>query len=211
MLGQYQFPQVSWKPINVARTNKGFADLDFQFNSFKKTFLREKPDVVHATLLLGANDLCPSQDPLGHFNTANLEKNFQSFLTKLDELTGNIPIEIVLVNLLRIPDLGETRFTQAKIFLGLTCAQVRQTIKTCKHMISWKNEYEKQLAQNDVDSVNAFLNFARKQQWKNLKIKMANGIQNDRFETSDLATDCFHPGKLGQQHIADKVWQSVEP
>lgn len=209
LLGKYQIPQISWKAINVARTNKGFADLNFQFENFKKSFLKEKPQTVHATLLLGANDLCPSKDPLGQFDTTVIEERYREFLTKLDNLTEGVPTEVVVVNLLRIPDLGESRFAKAKIFIGLTCAEVRSKINTCKHMITWKTDFEKILAQTDVDRLNDVLNQAPLQPFKNITVKMADGIQNNRFETSDLATDCFHPGKLGQQHIADKVWTSI--
>lgn len=206
--GRFQIPQVSWSAYNVAITGQTFDSLPKQFADLKAKFEEMKPDYLHVTLFLGSNDLCNYQGPMSTFQTQSLEVQLRQFMEKLDQLPLQSEKKLVVVNLLRIPDLNEDKFLNAKAFLAVTCRDVRQLLRTCPYLTHWNTITEKALAQIEVDRVNDMLNLAPKFNYPTLQTHVANGIKDLQFEPQDIAMDCFHPGKTGQQAIADQIWKT---
>jgi lysophospholipase L1-like esterase len=165
--------------------------------------------VKYITLFIGANDACSTQTSGGTPDdemAQSLMKGFEA----LSQIEQSEPIRVLVVGLPKIPSLAEANIRESSTLLGLSCHFVRdEVLGTCHSLLDWKNDgeyFEKLGIVADKNAVIQSVTETAAQAFPNLQIHYTARLWNVEIKPEQLAIDCFHPGRLGQQVLADELW-----
>jgi lysophospholipase L1-like esterase len=163
----------------------------------------------YVVLLIGANDACSDDTPLGT-PEGTVRKGLEDTFDVLSQIQQAEPIRILMAGIPKIPDLGRPEVTKSKTVLGMTCSFFRDDfLQSCAPLLNWKSneEYEKRVAV--VEHFNQLLeNIAHEANARhpNLQVVFTNQLYHTAIGPQLLALDCFHPSREGQQTISSALW-----
>jgi lysophospholipase L1-like esterase len=176
-------------------TTKGFLE---QVKKSKAEQIKKDYELDIATVLIGANNYCHK---LPDFNQASAELK-----EGLDLLLQDTETKVVFV---QMPDANMVRpIAKKKTLLNRL---------TCEALWNWKKFYCHRILHNDED-------WAREEVkswlagWEEIARDYQNryperffiGSMSEDIHPSDIAADCFHPSKYGQQKISANVMTQIK-
>jgi lysophospholipase L1-like esterase len=195
---------------NVSRPGKRADDLESQAAEIVKASKAGLfHSILYATLMIGNNDACSRSTPEGTPND-KMKASLRAGFRKLSEVVQDTPIRVLVSSLPRIAELGEGRIRLAKTLWGMRCQRIRNGIMSlCEPMVTWKSdsEYREKLAVLDRKNQAIFeAAMEARNEFPNLDIHYSDRLRHERLSADQLAVDCFHPGKMGQEKVSLLLW-----
>ena len=193
--------------FNVARAGAKTNELLKQISRLDaKLAVNPKMRLIYVTLLMGSNDVCDEVEP------SEITRNISRALDRLNRLPSNGKIVVLIAGLPPIHQLGLAKIANHTALAGLTCEAVQQQrLRFCdKFTKSSSGEF---FASNKeaVDLTNEKIAqvVAQAKNLANLRLVFAPGFSKADVAPESMAFDCFHPNELGQEAIADTLWQDL--
>jgi hypothetical protein len=139
----------------------------------------------------------------------SIEKAFK----KLALIRQQDPIKVLMIAMPRIADLGAPDIRHAEVIKGMTCELVRDVLlKYCPKLTRWNTQAEylraAQVVTEKVDLLRTLAQEFQARYPQNFVIHFSDALQTFPISRDLLAIDCFHPNDLGQQKVADLLWNS---
>lgn len=195
--------------LNAAIPGKETDNLEAQATKVVEKVRTDRSVLKYVTLLIGANDVCSSESPVGTPND-KFYAGMMKGLAKLAEIQQADPIRILMPGMPRIPDLGFPRILEQRTTLGMTCKKARdQILKFCNPMTVWSTESEYRQRRAVVEGKNDLLRQVARdanERYPNLDIHYTDAVWNWELTPSVLAIDCFHPSQDGQSLLSSVLW-----
>jgi lysophospholipase L1-like esterase len=168
--------------------------------------------VEYVTLFIGNNDACSSDSPVGTPNV-KMRESIEKAFKKLALIRQQDPIKVLMIAMPRIADLGAPDIRHAEVIKGMTCELVRDVLlKYCPKLTRWNTQAEylraAQVVTEKVDLLRTLAQEFQARYPQNFVIHFSDALQTFPISRDLLAIDCFHPNDLGQQKVADLLWNS---
>lgn len=194
--------------LNTAFPQDKTTDMREQAEQVVRAMSSGKYDTLeYVTVLVGADDACTA--PVAG-REDELEQNLMRMFERLASIAQSQPIRILLVGIPRIPNLGTPGFRRAKTVFGLSCETVRNKILGfCNSLLLWNSPSEYDQDMKVVEDMNRVLRVSAEEangKFRNLEVVYSDRLYDLSIPLGVLAADCFHPGRIGQQAIADQTW-----
>jgi lysophospholipase L1-like esterase len=189
--------------VNAAENGKRVADLPKQIEKFAQAIRTQKYErLAYVTMLIGANDVC-YDTPNDQFR-ASLENAF----SQLAQIKQDRPIRMFVMSIPNIADLGREEINKAVISAGITCGAFRNRLNACRNVLKWETQEEYEQRREVVRKKNDILREVATKAYSNLDVRYSNALFESRIEVTDLAIDCFHPNRTGQEKLSKLAWQA---
>jgi lysophospholipase L1-like esterase len=169
------------------------------------------PDrIALVTILIGANDVCQGNG--SHSEEATMKADLLTALSRISAL-GGTRTRVFFSSIPNVPDLSQPEILQRPAEFGLTCKEVREkVVNFCPALLNWSTSAEYQAGSARVRRMNERLRSIADEargRYNNLDIQFDSSLYELSIPSSQLAYDCFHPGRDGQKRIADLFWNAM--
>ncbi len=163
----------------------------------------------YVTFMIGANDACAEDSPVGTPNEKMAEQ-LKSAFGVLAQIYQEERIKVLVSVIPKIPELGRKDVMETRTLGFLTCEQMRNEImKYCNSITVWhsQEEYEKHL--QVVIEKNLLIEKVVQEmsaEYPQLDLHLSHRFYEADIHPEELAADCFHPNQNGQERISNELW-----
>ena len=201
----------SLEAINVAVMNATAADAVKQARQLARKVRSDRYDgLLYVTYLVGANDACSDAGPTGTPRD-QMRASVLAALTELSALgTPSQPVRVLMAAIPRIPDLARPAIRHHPTILGMKCSELREDVlNMCAPLFDWKTPEQYAARMRVVDEKNAVLQevaLEAHDRFPGLEVVFSDRFYSHDIDVRELAADCFHPGRTGQERLAQELW-----
>ena len=202
-------PGSSLVSLNLAVTGAKAVDVVAQSQKLLAEMASGKYKALkYVTLMVGANDLCDPKVPEGTPD-ATLRSQLDSIFDHLDAIPQTEPIRVLVVGVMRLPELGTPAINGARTTMGVKCGLIHKLVPYCTQYTTWEtlDEYHRLLAL--VEHKNELIHSSANQsrgRWPHLMIHYTDKTYRAPLFTQLMAADCYHPNKVGQSVLSTTLW-----
>ncbi len=200
------------KVINMAESGAHVSDIKRQLkNALNQISPSSYDHIALIAMTIGANDACRSGENRPN-EAADISNSIQDAFAQIAGPRGK-PVPIFVAPAPKIPDLGKEHILQTRVYGLLTCAHLRTVYNSgCENMVVWKTEDEYELRMNRVRFINSAIQIGVDQarsQLVGIDAIYDPSFFEESVDPDHLAVDCFHPGRIGQSHLAENFWSAM--
>ena len=140
-----------------------------------------------------------------------MRASVQAALRELSALgTPSHPVRVLMAAIPKIPDLGAPEIRRHSTILNMKCSKLREDIlDLCAPMLRWKTPEEYAARMRVIEEKNAILRevaLEARDRFDGLEVVFSDRFFRYEVDVRELAADCFHPGRSGQERLAQELW-----
>ena len=192
--------------VSGAETN----DIRSQVRSLtKKSTSKDSKGLLYLAMFIGSNDVCSGTTEQGTPDDL-MAQNINNALSAVNALPQDYQTAVLVSSLPKIPDLGRPEITNARTFWGLSCGAVRDRFfRSCNRLVRWKTTSDYLRGVELVEKKNHLLEkivIEARQRFTRLDLAYSDAAWREQLDATWLAFDCFHPNAVGQNILAERLW-----
>lgn len=170
----------------------------------------EYEKLEYVTLLIGANDACTSESPVGTPHEV-FRRHVRATLSKLAEIQQGESVRVLVSSIPNIPALGDPKIRDHRTMGVMSCDYFRhEVLKFCRPLTRWSDERDFLQKYQSVVDKNEILREEVEEAMRSypqLDLVYSDSLHQFEITPEILAADCFHPNQQGQEILSNLLWK----